>query len=212
MGSNPVNSTSFTALVFTNTQSVNANGQVPNFTLGNNGSIDDYAANGTTINLGTISLNPTAGNTPSNGTWQRNVLNYGDFGSSRGRIGAGNYTTTGYQYPNVNVGAIQGDGDMVFTSGYSNNGRGVVTLTQPCTYTGDTFMDQSSCRDTSDAGGMAVVRIGCTNALPIGTNLIFGRGNATGNGTGNGGELDLNGNYQQVASVTTVGMCTVTVK
>ena len=81
VGGSPWNTTSVNALVFSNTQSVNANGQVPNITLGNNAAVNDYAANGTTMTLGTITLDPTVGT--GNGPFQRNVTNYGDYGTSQ---------------------------------------------------------------------------------------------------------------------------------
>ena len=93
------------------------------------------------------------------------------------------------------MGAISGQGDMMFCSGNSNDGLGIITVNGASTYTGDTFFVPYSTRVPA-AYGTAILRMGVDNALPATTNLILGN-------LGNSGEVDLNSHYLQVASVAT---------
>ncbi|MGO9109294.1 MAG: beta strand repeat-containing protein [Thermoguttaceae bacterium] len=187
------------AIVFSNTQSVSLNslGQPPTVTLGCNAGIEDYAQDNSQMTFGNIILNPSANyiSTAPTPTFSRNVETYGQWGNSRGFIGAGSYYTAGQQYPNITVGAISGSGDMMFTSGNSNDGLGIITVNGASTYTGDTFFSPYSTR-TPVTYGTCVLRMGVDNALPAGTNLILGN-------LGNSGEVDLNSHYLQVNSVAT---------
>ena len=58
------------------------------------------------------------------------------------------------------VGAITGSGDVEFASSYASDGDGVVVLTKPCSYSGDTFLAQGSARTASATQAMPMVRLG----------------------------------------------------
>ncbi len=168
---------------------------MPNVNLGNNGELASLCANGQNINVNNIAI---AGSAPS---YLHNST-YGMYSTTGiGRIGPGAYVDLPHSSPYITVqGAISGPGDLVFGSGAGNDGRGVIILNGQSTYQGDTFMQQSSDRFPGDPAGMAIVRIGTTNALPVTTSIIFGRYNST----GNSGALDLYGNSQTVRSIGTM--------
>ena len=103
----------------------------------------------------------------------------------------------------MQVGAINGNGDLIFGTGANNNGRATLLLTATCNYTGDTFIQTSSLRNPGgDSYGMPFVTLGVDNALPITTNLIYGLYQSA----GNGGVFDLGGHNQQLASIGTIGI------
>ena len=188
-----INSAYWSGVVITNPAAINgANGaQTPNVILGNNGALDSVCANGVNINVGSIQLS-------GSGSYLHNST-YGAYSTTGiGRVGAGAYTDPTNAWPSITVqGAISGPADMVFGSGGGNDSRGVIILNAQSTYQGDTFMQQSSNRWAGDPEGMAVVQLGINNALPVTTNLIFGRNNST----GNSGALDLHGFSQQLRSI-----------
>ena len=188
-----ISSAYFNAVVITNAAAINgANGtQVPNIVLGNSAALDSLCPNGQNINVGSIQL-------PTDSSYLHNST-YGAYSTTDiGRLGAGCYTDPAHAWPTMTInGPITGNSDLVFGSGGGNDSRGVIVLNAQSTYTGDTFMQQSSCRWAGDPEGMAIVRLGINNALPVTTNLIFGR-NAS---TGNSGALDLHGFSQQLRSI-----------
>ena len=100
------------------------------------------------------------------------------------------------------MGAITGPGDVLFATSYASDGGGLVVLTQTSSYTGQTFVAQGSTRAASPTASVPMVRLGVNNALPTTTNLIFGAPDVYSTAY-NSGALDLNGKYQEVASITT---------
>ena len=92
-------------------------------------------------------------------------------------------------------GVISGNGDLMFSAGFSGGG-GTVILNNHNTYTGSTIFNAGGTGTPGNGSGL--VQLGIDNALPTGTKLIWGF-----NTTGNGGTFDLNGHDQEVASVFT---------
>ena len=184
-----ISSAYWSGVVITNTAAFSNNANV---ILGNNAELASLCANGQNINVGSVTL---LGNS---GTYAH-ASTYGAYSTSGiGRLGVGAYTDPAHSSPYMTInGPITGPSDLVFGSGAGNDGRGVTILNAQSTYTGDTFMQQSSNRWAGDPEGMAVVQLGINNALPVTTNLIFGR-NAS---TGNSGALDLHGYSQTVRSI-----------
>ena len=173
-----------------------------NVVLGNNGELASLCPNGQNITVGSVQL-------VGNGSYLHNST-YGYYSTTGiGRIGTGAYTDLADASPTITItGPITGPADLSFGSSYGNDGRGVVILNAQSTYSGDTFMNQSSDRWAGDPEGMGIVQLGINNALPVTTNLIFGRA-ATGSSGGaapfgNSGALDLHGFGQTVRSIGTM--------
>jgi autotransporter-associated beta strand protein len=160
-----------------------------NASLGNRTAI--IAATNNAVNVGSISIQGAAGSYTPGG--------YALRGSRFVMIGAG--VGVGGVTPTVTIGGpIVGPGDVVFSSSDTGSGgSGIVVVGSPTgagsSYEGATFMNQSSSRSTAET--MALLRLGCTNALPTTTDLVWGEGN------GNSGALDMNNFSQTVNSIKT---------
>ncbi|MGO9114859.1 MAG: beta strand repeat-containing protein [Thermoguttaceae bacterium] len=88
-------------------------------------------------------------------------------------------------------GAISGDSDVCFgANDPDGSGSGDIMLSASNAYAGVTMIN----------GKNAATHLGVDNALPIGTDLIFGTMSAIG-GAGNWSRLDLNGHNQTVGSL-----------
>jgi autotransporter-associated beta strand protein len=81
---------------------------------------------------------------------------------------------------------VTGSANLMFAAGPSG-GTGTITLNVANDYTGDTIFN---------AGNNGVIRLGITDALPVGTNVTMA------NTSSNGGILDLFGFDQTIASLT----------
>lgn len=81
---------------------------------------------------------------------------------------------------------ITGNSDLIFQTGASGGGAGVITLNAQNTYTGSTLFNAST---------SCTIKSGANNALPTTTDVVMGYQ------TGNGGILDLNGYSQEIASL-----------
>jgi fibronectin-binding autotransporter adhesin len=90
-------------------------------------------------------------------------------------------------------GVISGNSDVNFSNSNGGGGSGSITLNNQNKWTGTSMIDYTGNPNGNVPGG--VVILGASNALPPGTNLIFGAFK------GNGGILNLNGFNQQVASL-----------
>ena len=171
-----------------------SSGSIQNVILDNNAGLAYMGTNTSTLVVGNVLLNGPA---------TTKSITYGAYSTTRARIFGGDYSTTGFSEPSLQVGSITGNGDLIFATGASNNGRASLLLTSTCQYSGDTFIQSSSMRGPgADVGGMAYVTLGVDNALPTGTNLIWGLYQSA----GNGGCFDLGGHNQQVASIGTIGI------
>jgi len=188
-----ISSAFWVGVVITNTAAFTPGANV---VLGNNGLLDSLCPNGQNITLGSVQIGVGA-TTP-----YLHNSSYGAYSTTGiGRIGAGSYTDTPHSSPTITInGPITGPADVVFGSGSGNDSRGVIVLNAQSTYQGDTFMQQSSNRFAGDPDGMPIVTLGTDNALPVTTNLIFGRVSST----GNSGALDVNGHSQTVRSIATM--------
>jgi autotransporter-associated beta strand protein len=88
-------------------------------------------------------------------------------------------------------GEVSGSASLQISSGPSG-GSGVVVLTAPNTYTGDTFLNH-----TMDG----VLRLGVNNAVPTGTTVFFHRSAKDGTLVSAGGTLDLSGFNQTLSGI-----------
>lgn len=82
---------------------------------------------------------------------------------------------------------ITGNSDLIFQTGSSGGGAGIISLNAASTYTGATLFNSST---------TASIKLGTNNALPTTTDVTMGYLSGT------GGILDLNGYNQEIASLT----------
>ncbi len=93
-------------------------------------------------------------------------------------------------------GAISGNSDVVLATNdpTGGGGAGIMQLNAQNTYTGTTFIDGNG----PDVGTGGSVILGASNSLPVSTDLVFGFLTPS---PSNKPELDLNGNNQQIGSL-----------
>ena len=176
-------------------------GTIQNLVLEDESGLEFMGSNSSTLVVNNITLNGPASTKSSAYGAYSTANTTGNMAVAH--IGAGD-STAGISQPALILGPINGNGDVVFDTGSGADGLGRITLMSPCNYTGDTFMVQYSTRGPGGNGteGVPSVTLGCNNALPTSTNLIFG----SYQNSGNSGMLDLGGHSQQVGSLASMGV------
>jgi autotransporter-associated beta strand protein len=151
----------------------------------------------------------TSGNSGS--LAQNNIVLGGTDNSFKLFIGA---TRSGTTKSKLDIGAISGTGSVVFQTNQlpsaaggltgqpsGGGGGGDITLRQPMTYMGDTVINLGNNGSGTDTAP-GIVKLQVSNALPTGTNLTMGTAVIAGTTPlPLGGQLDLNGFNQEVASL-----------
>lgn len=106
-------------------------------------------------------------------------------------------TGTAAAVPFTFNGPISGAAALTFNGVHANNAYGTIILNAPSTYTGGTLIDTSGSANTE-----IFVKLGVDNALP--TTTVLTLDGQDGTGSGRFCELNLNGNDQTLAGLTSV--------
>jgi fibronectin-binding autotransporter adhesin len=178
-------------MAFTGSTTLAGNGTLPNFGGQIESTGSTTGAVGTTGTIGASVINSNINLNSNNVAFTPGVIT----GTSSATIGSFvdiiGPAANGFGTPGVMTinGTITGNSDLIIAGNATvGGGAGSLLLNAANTYTGNTFMAQTSGTTT----------IGVTNALPVGTNLLF---NVLESGTAT--TLQLNGLNQQVASIST---------
>ncbi len=185
-----------TASLALGTGTVTVSGNVTNNTI-------TFATNSTiTLSGGTIVM---AGTLPAiNGSAANTVISNAILLLATTTINAPNEPGGGgtTPVPLTLSGPISGTAGVIFNGVQPNNAYGTINLNASSTYTGTTRIDTSGSANTE-----IFVKLGVDNALPVTTVLTLDGGDGT--GSGRFCDLNLNGNDQTLAGLTSVAGLTL---
>lgn len=168
---------------FNRTSAFPANASV---TLGNhavfsNGgaTIDPFTGLQNTTTVGTVTMNVPGSYVAGSFAGLSSYSKFVQIGSGSGSANACGWVVDGAPVVVVNgpiqgPGGQQGQADMVFGSGFSAGGCGVVVLNAHSNYAGITAMKQYYDGSSGGSLPMPLVQLGVDNALPTTTDLSFG--------------------------------------